>query len=213
MTTPHTGAPATVRAQLADFVGRRAAMLAEGYQRDDSRSVATLARIRRASGPVGFAATDADVWDVLDGMPDALMGRGDDPSTAEQAAMTTLVLFAVHQQSRADAAMHVSGRDHSLGRAIGALSRAADAPGVERRFRALIRAENLTQASNPLRGLVNQLRSARIPLDYSRLATDLYQMQQPGGAHPVRMRWVRDFHRSPPVTPEPAQTDSSGEPA
>jgi len=137
----------------------------------------------------------AEVWDVFVDMPESLMGRGDEPARTELAAAHALQLFALHQQARRDASMHVRGWRNSLGRGVGRLAGAARGPGVERRFRALTRSNDLEAAAQHLRGLVTQLRGERIALDYGLLARDLYQLQQLGGAHRVHMLWTRDFHR------------------
>lgn len=196
-----TASPSDV---LRDYVGRRAAQLYEGYQRDDAGAVATLARLRRTF-PSGRGLR-ADTWDVFDGMPAALLGHEDTPSRTEYAAVVALALFAVHQQSRRDEAMHRSGAAHSWGRSIARLSVVDGGEGVNRRFRALTRSSDIVAALPHLRGLVTQLRNQRIATDYGALATDLYRLQWPADLHTVRMRWTRDFHR--PTTTD-ATTDAT----
>ncbi|MGH3495999.1 MAG: type I-E CRISPR-associated protein Cse2/CasB [Nocardioidaceae bacterium] len=183
----------TVSKVLANYVSRRAAELQGAYQADSPKAVATLARLRRVTPSV--TGLDPDAWDIFEGMPERLLGRGDAPSRAELAAISSLMLFATHQQSRRDVGMSASGRANSLGRAVARLKLAPAAPGVERRFRALTRTSDLNGALQHLRGLIGQLRSERIPLDYGALARDLYDLQHPAGVHGVRMRWTRDFHR------------------
>lgn len=200
---------------LAAYVRSRAAALQGGYTRDEAAAVATLARMRRAlpSGEV----IPPDCWDAFAAMPEALMGRGDQPSPEEWAAVTSLSLFSLHVQSRRERPMHVAGWEHSPGRAFGRLTLAAG-PGAERRFRALTRAPDHVSTLAHLRGLVTMLRGQGIPLDYGRLATDLRDYQLPGRVHVVRMRWIRDFHRPARTTEEtatttgPSTTDLSGDP-
>lgn len=186
---------------LRDYVGSRASQLYRGYQRDDAAAVATLARLRRTYP--SSRELRADTWDAFDGMPAALMGHEDTPSRAEYAAVLSLALFSVHQQSRREEPMHRSGSRFSWGRSVGRLAIVSGGEGVQRRFRALTRAGEIVAALPHLRGLVTQLRNERIPTDYGALATDLYQFQSPAELHIVRMRWTRDFHR-------PTSTDSTG---
>lgn len=187
-------APESTRiATLESYVGRTATALQTGYQADRADAVAKLARLRRAV-PAGRQLSP-DAWDIFDGMPAQLLGEGDEPSKAEFAAVGSLALFAIHQQSRRDAGMHQRGRQHTLGRAVAQLSRAVDSQGVDRRFRALARSGDVVAALQHLRGLITQLRAERIPLDYGALARDLYNLQYPGSVHGVRMRWTRDFHK------------------
>lgn len=183
----------TVPETLARYVGRRAAELQRDYAADEAIAVATLARLRRVvpTGP----QLSPDTWEIFEGIPESLVWDREEPSPAEFAAVAALSLFATHQQSRRDQGMHAPGRQHSLGRAVARLKAATDSQGVERRFRALTRSGDITAALQHLRGLINQLRSERIPLDYGALARDLYYVQQPDRLHGVRMRWTRDFHR------------------
>lgn len=187
-------APPTPRIDALElFVGRTATSLQAGYLADRADAVAKLARLRRAV-PAGRQLSP-DAWDIFDGMPEQLLGSGDEPSEAEFGAVAALALFAIHQQSRRDAGMHRQGRRHTLGRAVAQLAHTVDSQGAERRFRALTRSADIIAALQHLRGLITQLRAERIPLDYGSLARDLYHLQYPDSVHTVRMRWTRDFHR------------------
>lgn len=200
-----TSAPATASptAVLRDYVGRRASQLYEGYHRDHATAIATLARLRRTY-PSGRELR-ADIWDVFEGMPAALLGHEDTPSRAEYAAVVSLALFSVHQQSLRDDPMHRPGTPYNWGRSIGRLAAVRAGEGVQRRFRALTRAGDIVATLPHLRGLVTQLRNERIPTDYGALAADLYRLQRPADLQVVRMRWTRDFHRSTSTS-----TDSTG---
>ena len=179
---------------VAGYVRQRAAALQAAYHADVSAAVATLARLRRVTLPP--TALDPDSWDVLEGIPGRLLGRSDELNRSEQAVIAALVLFASHQQSRRDAAMHSTAPTASLGRAVSLLKFRTGSSGVERHFRALIRANDLGPALQHLRGLVTMLRVERIPVDYGALARDLYHLQFPDRIQGVRTRWARDFHRS-----------------
>ena len=194
--SPREVVPVTESTRIATlewYVERTANALQVGYQANRPDAVARLARLRRAM-PSGRQLSP-DAWDIFDQMPGQLLGGGDEPSEAEFAVSAALALFASHQQSRRDAAMHRQGRQHTLGRAVARLSKAVDSQGVDRRFRALTRSADVVAALQHLRGLITQLRAERIPLDYGSLARDLYNLQYPGSVHSVRMRWTRDFHK------------------
>ena len=69
-----------------------------------------------------------------------------------------------------------------------------------RRFDALATAEEITEISHHLRGMIQLLSAAKdggIPLDYPQLAEDLYQYQFVDGAPNVRLRWGRDLYANP----------------
>ncbi len=189
------GAPARQDrdAALESFVATRVLALQRAYLAGESGGVGALARLRRAvtSAP----GADPQVWgDVLAGMPDELLGRGDDPSPYERAAHAAITGYAVHQQSQSQS-MHRAGR--SLGAAIRALGQGhASEEAVRRRFQALGTASSWAETLHHLRGLLTQLRGAGIALDHGRLARDLRRLQQTRTADGVRLAWGRDYYRT-----------------
>jgi CRISPR system Cascade subunit CasB len=96
--------------------------------------------------------------------------------------------------------MHQAG--HPLGRSIRALIPVERGDNyvdhaVARRFAMLGTADTLDELTHHLRGMVQLLRTNGVPLDYGQLAADLLNWQRPGHAARVRLRWGRDFHRTP----------------
>jgi CRISPR system Cascade subunit CasB len=191
--------------------------LQAAYLNDSATATASLAKLRRAvnAGP----GTDPSVWfETLDGVPAALLGRGDAPSPYETAIHASVTLHAIHQQSQR-VRMHQLG--YPVGRAIRLLAKRIsggvsgnDSP-VMRRFRALATASSLAETTRHLRGLVTQLRGEAIPLDYGLLARDLRRLQHPGTAPGVRLQWGRDYHRlgtDPAQAGETASTNDDEEP-
>lgn len=157
-------------------------------------AIGALADLRRADpGEIG----DPRVWEVVfDGMPEPLLGRGDDPSESERAAHAAIVLFAIHEQS-ANARSHRRGR--GLGRAIQDLAREANGDewqdgSIARRFRTMALTDGREERLRHLRGLITLLRSYEIPLDYGQLAWDLVVLERPDRSMSVLARWGREFH-------------------
>ena len=208
MTAPLTATTADRRdspdTQLERFVSARVGSLQRGYLDRRADEVGALARLRRAvtSAPGADPAT----WgETLSGMPEALLGRGDEPSAHERAAHAAITVYAVHQQSQSTA-MHRAGQ--SLGTAVRTLGQRTSADeAVRRRFQALGTATSLPETLHHLRGLVTHLRSKGIALDYGRLARDLRLLQRPATADGVRLAWGRDYYR-----PQ-ARDDASGDTA
>ena len=66
---------------------------------------------------------------------------------------------------------------------------------MPRRFKALVTAESIEELAHYARQLVTQLRGERIPLDYARLAGQLYDFQNPYYRSRVRLEWAREFSR------------------
>ncbi|SDQ52583.1 type I-E CRISPR-associated protein Cse2/CasB [Quadrisphaera sp. DSM 44207] len=188
------GAPPGSRdEQLERYVGARVAALQAGYRADRSAAVGALARLRRAV--TTDPGADPAVWaETLAGLPEPLMGRGDEPSAYERAAHSAITVFALHQQSQTTD-MHRA--DQGVGSAVRQLGQRTGADeAVRRRFHALGTASSFAEALHHLRGLVTQFRAAGIPLDYGRLARDLRRLQDPRTADRVRLAWGRDYHRA-----------------
>ncbi|WP_066587085.1 type I-E CRISPR-associated protein Cse2/CasB [Corynebacterium provencense] len=190
--------------ELARYVVGKVERIQAGLvDQQSSAAKATAARLRRAlTRPAGSVP---EVWEItLGGLPENLIGHGDVPSPAEQAAHTALCLFAVHQQSRSER-MHQSG--WGLGRSLRILhqrtggSDALDSGPLIRRFNALSTADSLEEMLWHLRGLITQLRAEGIPLDYGRLVRDLYSYPVPEYRDTVRLRWGRDFYTYRPEAP------------
>ncbi|MBQ0037929.1 MAG: type I-E CRISPR-associated protein Cse2/CasB [Clostridiales bacterium] len=155
---------------------------------------ASLARLRRG---IGHAPGEIpELWgECLLDLPEALVGYGE-PSRAEWAIYTALTMFALHQQGRdrKNDAMH--REENSLGAAARCLMDSEeDRERISRRFYPVATASDMAALSHHLRGLVALLRAKDIPLDYVRLATDLYFFQNPDTADKVRLCWGEDFCR------------------
>ena len=148
----------------------------------DNQRRAELAKLRRG---VGRKPGDLpELWgSFLRGMPEDFQGRCG-PSRAEWAVYLALTLYAVHQQGN-DRPMNRPG--NTLGRAVRQLAERNTPAGqdwtevsVLRRFNALATAEEITEISHHLRGMIQLLSAAKdggIPLDYPQLAADLYELQ------------------------------------
>lgn len=180
---------------LARTVARNATVWGKSAIADQSAGRAALATLRRPSQS-GFNAAS---WSqVLEDFPAELAGRGDEPSVGEWAAHLALTMFAVHQQSK-NALMHKPGQ--GLGQAVRQLARRenedeADS-GVMRRYKIVLQASTVEATAHHLRGLVQLLRQADIPLDYGRLAQDLANLRNPRQADGVRLQWSREFYLNP----------------
>lgn len=192
------------RGRLGELIDERIRGLQQRYLNNVSSAVSDLAALRRASSsPPG---ADPRVWELTLAGLGTPAGAPDDPTAEERAAHAALGLYAIHQQSRVRP-MHVPGR--GLGRACFELGRktAAEA-AVRRRFQALGTAATFPEAMHHARGLIRQLRSADVPLDYAQFADDLVALQSPSGAQRVRLQWGRDYHRTRPADNDRTSAES-----
>ena len=179
---------------------------------------AELAELRRGVGrqPGDLPA----LWGaLLADMPEQLQGSNG-PSKAEWAVYTALTLFALHQQGEAGVSMNQPGR--TLGGAVRQLAEKTAAgqdwteSSILRRFNALATAEEITEISHHLRGMIQLLSAAKdggIPLDYPQLAADLYELQcaDPRYAQTpanVRLRWGQDLYRDPKPAPDEKEKEN-----
>ena len=137
-----------------------------------------------------------ELWGLLfRDLPEELMSKTGEPTWAEWAISGALTLYALHRQGAARP-MHEDGE--RLGLAVGRLAKGGDdrLKAVQRRFNAFATARTMPERMHHLRGLICQLRSEGIPLDYVALAGDLYDCQTPDGAAKARLRWGQDLYRT-----------------
>ena len=178
----------------------------------DNQRRAELAKLRRG---IGHAPGERpELWgSFLLEMPEDFQSSSG-PSAAEWAVYLALTLYAVHQQGN-DRPMNCPGS--TLGRAVRQLAERNAATGqdwteasVLRRFNALATAEEITEISHHLRGMIQLLSAAKdgaIPLDYPQLAADLYELQCTDPRYAqlpanVRLRWGQDLYRDSKPAPE-----------
>ncbi len=191
----------SMQQQIEDYMRRRLSDFASDP--NAGRVRAQLAMLRRG---VGRKPGDMpDLWGLLFAdMPEEMMSRTAEPTAAEWAAYTALTLYATHQQgteiNRQN--MHTCQDAGRLGRAVARLVKNADdRERIARRFNAFATASDMTEAAHHLRGLIQLLRAEEIPLNYIRLAGDLYRFQNPKYAPDVRLSWGQDFYwRKPDET-------------
>lgn len=182
------------------FVDARVRALQGAYRAGTSGGVSDLARLRRGVGKevgadldlVGLALSLPRPIDPPVELLDRDPGDTGEPVPEERAVFAAVTLYALHQQSRREASMHREG--HSLGHSVRLLQYRVESGSLRRRFGALGTAGTWDETVYHARSLVQQLRQHAIPLDYGRLARDLYELQT-GRGDAVRLRWGRDFAR------------------
>ncbi|MFJ4570762.1 type I-E CRISPR-associated protein Cse2/CasB [Streptomyces sp. NPDC088846] len=179
------------------------AQLQPRYLGDQPAAVAELARLRRGAGKRAHQVKD--LWGIgaLEDLAELLEGRHDSDrlEKAEEAVFLTSTLWALHQQSRRDQGMYAKGR--SLGGAVRSLIRLKDSSGTDdeesplrKRLVRVGTAESLDSVAVRLREIVLLLRTAPepLPLDYARLAGQLYRWQHRPERAGVQREWGREFH-------------------
>ena len=179
--------------ELGVTVNRRITKLQQMYLANTSSAGHVLLAQLRAG--VGKApGSIPSIWEItLADLPGSRLDTTAPVTPEEHASHISLTLYALHQQSRTDP-MHTPGA--GLGHAISRLAprESPNRNAVRRRFDAAATATGLAESAYHLRGLIGQLRTARISLDYGQLADDLFWLQHLAGASRVRLRWARQYY-------------------
>ncbi|MGV0398239.1 type I-E CRISPR-associated protein Cse2/CasB [Corynebacterium suicordis] len=184
--------------KLKVHVTQQVTRLQEKLQGGAPSALRDAANLRRSVGkPAGSVP---EVYGItLAGLSETLEGTGNNPSRGETIAHLAVSLFALHTQS-ATHPVHQNGIGFGS-----ALQKFMMISGVEtvddnplmRRVKALLTADTLDEISVHLRGLVQQLRTESIPLDYGQLAEDLWWLSQEGHRNGVRLKWSRQLYSRP----------------
>jgi len=193
---------------LEQFVSSRISRIQKAYLDGRPEGSAGLAELRKSGDTPGASPA---TWAIeFEGLPDELVGKTDEPSPGERAAHLAFTLYATHQQSQGQP-MHRTGREHNFGAAVARLqaARSDTAPTgqLPSRFSALGTASTMDEIAHYMRQLINLLRSEEIPLDYGRLAGQIYRLQNPATADAVRLEWGRGFAGTPSNQPSDKKED------
>lgn len=203
--------------QLSRFVNVKTAMLDKGLMDGRSDARASLARLRRG------AEGTRNAWmlvgeDLFTDDPDDdssasdLFGPNDHGHCYLNAALRALYLYAIHRQSK-PGDVNTDDPHASFGRACRQIGHQAVADGngetsvspdsvntdvdsgVHRRLTAMERAADFPSMMVWMRGLITMIHSTEgiIPINYGRLACDLYDLQIPDRREEVFRRWSQDF--------------------
>ena len=133
-----------------------------------------------------------ELWGMIfDRIPNELTGRKE-ASYAEWAIYTALTLYALHQQG---SDVNMNQKDLSVGRAAANLVKNEDdTKRVLNRLNLVVTAVSPEDLAYHLRGLIQLLKNEDIPLDYARLAKELYRFHNDESASSIKLSWGRDFY-------------------
>lgn len=185
-------------------VAARVSELQTGYIDDRPDAVASLARLRRGAGKL--PADTPELWGDKVDLADCRYPAAKDDQ-AETAIHIAMSLFALHQQSHRASRMHQGAakrgeisRQRDLGWAVRELTFGTESgEPARRRLVQAGKAVSIESLALRLRGLVQLLRGAQVPLDYGLLAHHLLLAQQTG-MHEVRRAWGRGYSVYTPPT-------------
>ncbi|EHI70394.1 type I-E CRISPR-associated protein Cse2/CasB [Streptococcus ictaluri] len=165
-------------------------------QKDTSSGKALLARLRQSIGkPISETVV---IWSVLfKDLPEEFLGRNGQPSNEEQAILTTLQLYALHQQSQSHSVLiNREDKYQNIGYSLKQLRQGEDTTAIDRRFNVMITASSFEELVYHLRHLISLLKtkSPETKVDYAKLSEDLYWFLRDYQER-VRLSWAREYYK------------------
>lgn len=164
--------------------------------REYSSGKAALANLRNSIGRP-YSQT-IDIWPLLfEKLPVDFLGRGEALTRREQAILTTLQLYAIHQQGVEQSVSkdYIEGKWNNIGESLSVLRVEEDSKSIDRRFNVMITSTTYEELIHHLRQMVRLLRSKhrREKVNYGQLAEDLLSFLV-GNDEKVRLNWSKAYY-------------------
>ena len=165
---------------------------------DSSATKATLANLRNSiSKP--YSQTIGVFSTFYKYLPDSFISEYGDLSYQEKAIITSLQLFAVHQQGNSQSVLLEANDENkykNIGYALKVLRTDENAKSTDRRFNAMISADTFEEFTFHLRQLISLLKSrSDQKVNYAKLAQDLYYFQIPGMRENIKLSWAKEYYK------------------
>lgn len=165
--------------------------------KDTSSTRALFANIRNSINKSSSNNLDALAF-VFNNMPEEYIGFGKELSDYEQAILTAIQMYALHQQSNEKSVLKIEYNEgekrQNLGDALSTL-RGSDNKSIDRRLNAMILSSNYLQLQNHLRQFIKLLKAkSDAKVDYASVADDLFwflKNQKDG----VKIKWSRSYYK------------------
>lgn len=160
---------------------------------DSSSGKALLANLRNSiNRPL---SETIDIWPILfENLPESFLGNGGRLTKEEEAILTTLQLYAIHQQGNSDSVLGSGGRWDNIGNSLKSLREADNSLAIDRRYNAMITSSTYEELIHHLRQLIRLLKSkSEVKVNYPKLAEDLYWFLR-GYEEKVRLKWARSYY-------------------
>jgi CRISPR system Cascade subunit CasB len=157
---------------------------------------AMLAELRNSIGkPV---SQSIGIWPIVFAfMPEEFLSARGKLTWEEQAILTSLQLYALHQQGKSEsvALQEETDKWENMGHSLRTL-RTGDEKAVDRRFNALITAANYEELVHHLRQMIKLLKAKTdTKVNYAKLADDLYGFLR-NYPETMRIRWAKAYYRT-----------------
>ncbi len=162
--------------------------------KDKSSTRALLANIRNSINKSSYNNLDALAF-IFNNMPEKYIGSGKELNDYEQAILTAIQMYALHQQSNEKSVLKIEyNEDENLGDALSTL-RGPDNKSIDRRFNAMILSSNFVQLQNHLRQFIKLLKAkSDAKVDYAGVAYDLFWFLK-NQKDRVKIKWSRSYYK------------------
>jgi hypothetical protein len=132
-------------------------------------------------------------------LPDSFISEYGDLSYEEKAIITSLQIFAVHQQGNIQSVFLEADDENkykNIGYSLKVLRTDENAKSTDRRFNAMISADTFEELTFHLRQLISLLKSrSDQKVNYAKLAQDLYYFQIPSMRENIKLSWAKEYYR------------------
>ena len=156
-----------------------------------SKTKATLSNLRNSVGRPSAENLEG-IKLLYQFIPEEFYTKYSKLTYEENAILTTLQLYAIHQQSEVDSVNNTEKKDgwDNVGESIAEIRTEDNFLSLDRRFNAMITSQSFEELSNHLRQLIKILKGSKelIKINYPKLAQDLYDFAR-GYDERVRLNW------------------------
>ena len=161
-----------------------------------SKTKATLSNLRNSVGRSSVENLEG-IKLLYEFIPEEFYTKYSKLTFEENAILTTLQLYAIHQQSEDESVNDTEKKDgwDNVGESISEMRNEDNFLSLDRRFNAMITSQSFEELSNHLRQLIKILKGTKelIKVNYPKLAQDLYDFAR-GYDERVRLNWSRAYY-------------------
>lgn len=161
-----------------------------------SKTKATLSNLRNSVGRLSVENLEG-IKLLYEFIPEEFYTKYSKLTFEENAILTTLQLYAIHQQSEDESVNDTEKKDgwDNVGESISEMRNEDNFLSLDRRFNAMITSQSFEELSNHLRQLIKILKGTKelIKVNYPKLAQDLYDFVR-GYDERVRLNWSRAYY-------------------
>lgn len=164
-------------------------------QLDNPSVRAILSKLRNSIGKE--ISQSVDIWPyIYEKLPLEFISNNYWISDEEKAIISTLQIYAIHQQGVPVSVALQTGDYYNLGNTLGTLRVSENRTAIDRRFNTMITSTSLDELLTHMRHLIGILKSKDkdTKIDYAQLAQDLFWFEK-GYGERVKLSWAREYYK------------------